>query len=261
MAFLGRLLRLVALCVMMALLLAAIPLVVSAERRAQPVAQPLARETAQPQPRQVAASESARPAAAAQIPVAAPTVPATPSPRVAVVGAIQPPAQVVAAVPTAPSPRTTFVAQAPVQPVNVQPAVAASLPQDAPAKAVYDANTAPMRRGKWIEVILAEQRLIAWEDGRMVMTTLVSTGAQDTPTVRGVFRIYRKLDSQHMRGRGYDLPNVPYVMYFKGSYAMHGTYWHNNFGQPMSHGCVNIPTGKAAWLYGWAPLGTVVVVR
>jgi len=95
----------------------------------------------------------------------------------------------------------------------------------------------------------------------MVMTTLVSTGAQDTPTLRGVFRIYRKLDSQRMRGRDYDLPDVPYVMYFKGSYAMHGTYWHNNFGQPMSHGCVNIPTGKAAWLYDWAPQGTVVVVH
>lgn len=261
MAFLRRLLRSVALCVIMALLLAAIPLVVSAERRAQSAAQPLAREAAQPQSQQVAASESARPAALAQLPAAAPMVPAAPSPRAAVVGAMQPPAQV-AAVPTAPSPRATVVvAQAPVQPANVQPALAASSPQDAPARAVYDANPAPTRWGKWIEVILDEQRLIAWEDGRMVMTTLVSTGAQDTPTVRGVFRIYRKLDSQHMRGRGYDLPNVPYVMYFKGSYAMHGTYWHDNFGQPMSHGCVNIPTGKAAWLYNWAPPGTVVVVR
>jgi lipoprotein-anchoring transpeptidase ErfK/SrfK len=50
-------------------------------------------------------------------------------------------------------------------------------------------------------------------------------------------------------------------MYFKAGYAMHGTYWHDNFGQPMSHGCVNIPTGKAAWLYNWAPQGTVVVVH
>ncbi len=237
MAFLKRLLQLVVLCVMMALLLVAIPLVVSAEHQAQPAAQSPAREAVQPQPQQVAAVEDARPSALAQTFAAAPAVPAVSSSRVAT------------------------VAQAPVQPVNVQPAVAASLPQDAPAEAMYDAKSVPMRRGKWIEVILDEQRLIAWEDGQMVMTTLVSTGAQDTPTVRGVFRIYRKLDSQRMRGRDYDLPDVPHVMYFKGGYAMHGTYWHNNFGQPMSHGCVNIPTGKAAWLYGWAPQGTVVVVH
>lgn len=118
-----------------------------------------------------------------------------------------------------------------------------------------------MRRGKWIEVILSEQRLVAWEDGRMAMSTPVSTGTEETPTIRGTFRIYRKFPAQRMRGPGYDLPDVPYVMYFKGSYALHGTYWHDNFGQPMSHGCINLPTGKAAWLYDWAPTGTPVVVR
>jgi lipoprotein-anchoring transpeptidase ErfK/SrfK len=124
----------------------------------------------------------------------------------------------------------------------------------------YDADT-PMRAGKWIEVILDEQRLVAWEDGRMVMTTPVSTGTRRTPTVRGTFRIYRKYERQRMRGEDYDLPNVPYVMYFRGNFAMHGTYWHSNFGQPMSHGCVNLPTGKAAWLFEWAPRGTPVVVH
>jgi lipoprotein-anchoring transpeptidase ErfK/SrfK len=117
------------------------------------------------------------------------------------------------------------------------------------------------RRGKWIEIILSQQMLVAWEDGRMVMNTPVSTGTRKTPTVRGTFRIYKKYAKQRMRGRDYDLPNVPYVMYFKGAYAMHGTYWHTNFGQPMSHGCVNLPTGKAAWLYNWAPRGTAVVVH
>lgn len=117
------------------------------------------------------------------------------------------------------------------------------------------------RRGKWIEIILSQQMLVAWEDGRMVMNTPVSTGTRKTPTVRGTFRIYKKYAKQRMRGRDYDLPNVPYVMYFKGAYALHGTYWHTNFGQPMSHGCVNLPTGKAAWLYNWAPRGTTVVVH
>jgi lipoprotein-anchoring transpeptidase ErfK/SrfK len=118
------------------------------------------------------------------------------------------------------------------------------------------------RRGKWVEILLAEQRLVAWEDGRMVMSTPVSTGTRKTPTPRGTFRIYRKYAKQRMSGPGYDLPNVPWVMYFrKGGYALHGTYWHNNFGRPMSHGCVNLPIGEAAWLYQWAPNGTAVVVR
>jgi lipoprotein-anchoring transpeptidase ErfK/SrfK len=117
------------------------------------------------------------------------------------------------------------------------------------------------RKGKWIEVILAEQRLIAWEDGRAVLSTSISSGTRRTPTVRGTFRIYRKYARQRMRGPGYDLPNVPFVMYFKGAYALHGTYWHNNFGRPMSHGCVNLPTGKAGWLFEWAPKGTTIVVH
>jgi lipoprotein-anchoring transpeptidase ErfK/SrfK len=119
----------------------------------------------------------------------------------------------------------------------------------------------PARKGKWIEVILAEQRLIAWDDGRAVLSTSISSGTRRTPTVRGSFKIYRKYVRQRMTGPGYNLPNVPYVMYFKGSYALHGTYWHNNFGRPMSHGCVNLPTGTAGWLYEWAPKGTTVVVH
>lgn len=161
-----------------------------------------------------------------------------------------------------------------VQPASVNAAassVANNAPADAPADAalanggvqapVYNAETTPMRKGKWIEVILEEQRLIAWEEGRMVMTTLVSTGVRRTPTPPGSFRISRKYEKQRMRGPDYDLPNVPWVMYFYQNYALHGTYWHNNFGQPMSHGCINLPTGKAAWLFQWAPQGTSVVIR
>jgi lipoprotein-anchoring transpeptidase ErfK/SrfK len=59
----------------------------------------------------------------------------------------------------------------------------------------------------------------------------------------------------------YDLPNVPHVMYFHKGYAIHGTYWHNNFGRRMSHGCVNANKAAAAWLYNWAPVGTPVKVH
>ncbi|BCX02079.1 MAG: hypothetical protein KatS3mg053_0017 [Candidatus Roseilinea sp.] len=118
------------------------------------------------------------------------------------------------------------------------------------------------RRGKWIEVVIAEQRLTAWENGRAVMSTPVSTGTRRTPTPRGTFRIYGKYAKQRMRGPDYDLPNVPYVMYFRqGGYALHGAYWHTRFGRPMSHGCVNLPIRAAAWLYHWAPRGTIVVIR
>lgn len=64
-----------------------------------------------------------------------------------------------------------------------------------------------------------------------------------------------------MTGPGYRLPHVPYVMYFYKGYALHGTYWHNNFGRPMSHGCVNLPTPIAEQLYHWAEIGTPVVVQ
>ncbi|NIO43122.1 MAG: L,D-transpeptidase family protein, partial [Burkholderiales bacterium] len=62
-------------------------------------------------------------------------------------------------------------------------------------------------------------------------------------------------------GFNYVLPNVPYVMYFYKDYAIHGTYWHNNFGTPMSHGCVNMSTADARWLYNWSSYGTLVNVH
>jgi lipoprotein-anchoring transpeptidase ErfK/SrfK len=133
----------------------------------------------------------------------------------------------------------------------------------APGVAVYAEATPSLeaRRGKWIEVRLATQRLYAWQSGRIVMSTAISSGLPRTPTVRGSFRIQRKYRRVRMRGPGYDLPNVPYSMFFYRGYAIHGTYWHANFGRPMSHGCVNLPTVKAAWLYRWAPIGTLVVVH
>ncbi|MCD6289444.1 MAG: LysM peptidoglycan-binding domain-containing protein [Anaerolineae bacterium] len=115
--------------------------------------------------------------------------------------------------------------------------------------------------GKWIDVNVRTQTLTAYEGNRAVLTTKVSTGLPRTPTVLGRFRIYAKFRAQTMSGPGYYLPNVPYVMYFYGGYSIHGTYWHHNFGHPMSHGCVNMRTSEARWLYGWAPVGTLVVIH
>lgn len=115
--------------------------------------------------------------------------------------------------------------------------------------------------GRWIDVDISSQRLTAYQGNTPVFSSLVSTGLPRTPTVIGRYKIYTKLRSTRMRGPGYDLPNVPYTMYFYKGYGIHGTYWHSNFGHPMSHGCVNMRTQDAAWLFSWASVGTPVVTH
>lgn len=114
---------------------------------------------------------------------------------------------------------------------------------------------------RWIDVDLTNQRLYAYEGETVVNSFIVSTGTWLTPTVTGEFKVYVKYRSSKMSGPGYYLPDVPYIMYFHGSYGLHGTYWHNNFGTPMSHGCVNLTIDDAGWLYNWASVGTVVNVH
>ncbi|MBI5961152.1 MAG: PD40 domain-containing protein [Chloroflexi bacterium] len=114
---------------------------------------------------------------------------------------------------------------------------------------------------KEIVVDLSDQKTFAYENGRVIRTVTVSTGLPGTPTVLGEYSIYVKRDAQLMSGPGYYLPDVPWVMYFYQGYGLHGTYWHNNFGTPMSHGCVNLPTDEARWFYDWAEIGTAVLVR
>jgi LysM repeat protein len=115
--------------------------------------------------------------------------------------------------------------------------------------------------GKEIVVVLHEQRVYAYENGKLVHSSLASTGVARYPTPVGRYKIYVKYLSTLMTGPGYYLPNVPYTMYFYAGYGLHGTYWHNNFGHPMSHGCVNVPTSEARWFYEWAPVGTPVTVK
>jgi LysM repeat protein len=115
--------------------------------------------------------------------------------------------------------------------------------------------------GKQIIINLTEQRIYAYEDGELLRSQIMSSGLPSTPTVTGDYRIYWKLTSQTMSGPGYYLPGVPWVMYFYQGYGIHGTYWHNNFGQPMSRGCINLPTTDAEWFFRWAEVGTPVSVR
>ena len=128
--------------------------------------------------------------------------------------------------------------------------------------------------GRWqigaeeIVVSLGAQRLWAYEGEQMVLTTLVSTGTAETLEVAtpiGHWQILVKLPMETMTGtidgKPYEVDDVPYVMYFTNEgHALHGTYWHNNFGTPMSHGCVNLPMDVAEWMFRWAPEGTAVTI-
>jgi hypothetical protein len=110
---------------------------------------------------------------------------------------------------------------------------------------------------KWIEVSLAEQKVRAWEGNKIIMEYLVSSGKW-AQTPKGNFNIWYKTRSQKMEGGSKDLgtyyylPNVPHNMFFYKGYALHGAYWHSNFGTPMSHGCVNEPLANAAEIFEWA---------
>ena len=119
---------------------------------------------------------------------------------------------------------------------------------------------------KLITVDIGKQMAYAWEGGKIVYQSPVATGLPKSPTVKGTFKIYLKYGVQkNMRGvspyiGAYNYKNVPHVMYFHQSYALHGAYWHNTFGTPRSNGCVNLPLYAAEWFFNWAPLGTKVVV-
>lgn len=114
---------------------------------------------------------------------------------------------------------------------------------------------------RWIQINLSKQRLIAWEGGKPVYAIVISTGKRSTPTFTGIFEIMSKHRYVRMRGTDYDVPNVPYTMYYDGGYAIHGAYWHNRFGTPVSHGCINVAVNHAKWLFKWAAVGTPVVVH
>jgi hypothetical protein len=113
---------------------------------------------------------------------------------------------------------------------------------------------------KFITVDLTQQTLYRYQDGKLLNTFLISSGKSKTPTRVGEFSIFRKRDRVWMSGLNYSLPNVPWVASYDGAYTIHGTYWHNNFGHPMSHGCINMRTSEAKVVYDWSEIGTPVII-
>ncbi len=128
-------------------------------------------------------------------------------------------------------------------------------------------NTPPTN--KRIVVSRSQQMLSAYDGDTLFMQQSISTGLELTPTPLGTYKIYKMTPSRYMQGpiaglsdQYYDLPGVPWNMYFTNDGAViHGAYWHNHFGQPWSHGCVNMPLDKAKELYLWADIGTTVTVQ
>lgn len=114
---------------------------------------------------------------------------------------------------------------------------------------------------KHVEVRLDDQLLLAYENGQIVFATHISTGGKrlsgkyTTPV--GNFITYHKRPTRHMAAgdiasNGFDLPGVPWVLYItEGGISFHGTYWHNDYGRPHSHGCINLTPQAAKWLFRW----------
>ncbi len=140
---------------------------------------------------------------------------------------------------------------------------------------------------RWIDVSITKQVLVAYEGTTPVYATLVSSGEAGLndpettkSTVLGSFRIYNKhlttTMSSEVVGEEFELKDIPYVQYFEDGYALHAAYWHDDFGTPRSHGCINLSPEDARWLFDWtepqlprgwhgvrtsSPTGTVVYVH
>jgi hypothetical protein len=111
-----------------------------------------------------------------------------------------------------------------------------------------------------VEIDISDQMLTAWQGEEVVLRTKVSTGKPGWRTLPGTFKVYVKYPKTRMTGPGYDTPDVPWTMYYHLGFAIHGAYWHNNFGTPVSHGCVNLRVDEAKLLFDWADVGLEVVV-
>lgn len=110
---------------------------------------------------------------------------------------------------------------------------------------------------KWIKISLAEKKLWAMEGDRVVYEIPISSGRPGYPTVKGEFRVWRKTRYQRYLSRNpnnpYNLPNVPCSLFFYKGFAIHGAYWHDDFGiKNRSSGCVNVSTTNACTIYDWA---------
>jgi hypothetical protein len=138
--------------------------------------------------------------------------------------------------------------------LDVKPKIIAYDPQE-------DTQVLGDTTGNWIEINLSAQSLCFHETSGATPCFAVSTGMPWTPTPTGDFHVWIKLPVTTMAGPGYYLPGIHWTMYFYNAYSTHEAYWHNNFGQPMSHGCVNMRIADAKYIYDRSEVGTLVRVH
>lgn len=114
------------------------------------------------------------------------------------------------------------------------------------------APIAPGQPDKWIYINTTEQRVDCMVGDQVVFTTPAATGTYSTATPWGEFTMILKRHTSRMMGEDYDLPGVAFPTYFTWSgVAIHGTFWHNDYGRRHSHGCINVPSSAAKWIFRW----------
>lgn len=132
---------------------------------------------------------------------------------------------------------------------------------DAAAVRVAEASEPPPLIGeheRWFDIDLDTQILIAYEGTLPVYATMVSTGKKDTPTITGIWRMWKKISETDMKGLSgedpYSVATVPWTQFFDptAGLALHASYWHDKYGITRSHGCVNLAPPDARWLYFWS---------
>ena len=129
------------------------------------------------------------------------------------------------------------------------------------------ANAPEVATGEvWIDISLTYEYMTVYQGSTVLMETYISSGKPGFETPAGTYYINTMLPEQDMEGvlggEYYNVPSVPWVMYFTDvGHAIHGAYWHNNFGTPMSHGCINVPVDLAAYVYSVSSIGTRVEIH
>lgn len=121
---------------------------------------------------------------------------------------------------------------------------------------------------RWIDIALSSQTLIVFDKCQPVFATLISSAKAPAITPTGTFTFYYKekrlplfANERVETSESFYLADVPWLMFFREGWAIHGAYWHDRFGEPWSHGCVNVSPYDALWLYDWSKLGDIIVIH
>jgi len=118
-----------------------------------------------------------------------------------------------------------------------------------------------LKGSKRIEIDLSDQRLRYYVGTTLVGDFFISSGLAHTPTPTGVFAVQAKIPSILYQGANYNYPNTKWNLRFLPKYYIHGAYWHNNFGTPMSRGCINVSYADMPKLYEFANVGTKIIIQ